>query len=169
MSRNTPKNKTRIRTIYDVMVTDASWRSRLQFMPSVETRLRVRYAETDQMGVVYHANYLIWMEVGRVEYWRASGLRYRDMEREDGVLLVVAEANCRYLSPAVYDEEVIVRTSVAEATPRMIRFDYELLAADDGRKLASGYTKHVFCGADRRPAKLPQKYHEIMGIEKAGA
>ena len=137
-------------------------------MPSVETRLRVRYAETDQMGVVYHANYLIWMEVGRVEYWRAAGLRYRDMEREDGVLLVVAEVNCRYLSAAVYDEEVIVRTSVAEATPRMIRFDYELLAADDGRKLATGYTKHVFCGADRRPAKLPQKYHETLGIKTTG-
>ena len=84
MSRNTPKNKTRIRTIYDVMVTDVIPHSWLQLMPSVETRLRVRYAETDQMGVVYHANYLIWMEVGRVEYWRASGLRYRDMEREDG-------------------------------------------------------------------------------------
>jgi acyl-CoA thioester hydrolase len=90
-------------------------------MAPVETRLRVRYAETDQMGVVYHANYLIWMEVGRVEYWRAAGLRYRDMEREDGVLLVVAEVNCRYLSAAVYDEEVIVRTSVAEVSPRMIR------------------------------------------------
>ena len=166
MSRKTPKNKTRIRTIYAVMVTDAPRRSRLQLMASVETRLRVRYAETDQMGVVYHANYLIWMEVGRVEYWRAAGLRYRDMEREDGILLVVAEANCRYLSPAVYDEEVIVRTSVAEATPRLIRFDYELLAADDGRKLATGYTKHVFCGADRRPAKLPQKYHETLGIKK---
>ena len=85
-------------------------------MAPVETRLRVRYAETDQMGVVYHANYLIWMEVGRVEYWRAAGLRYRDMEREDGILLIVAEVHCRYLAPAVYDEEVIIRTSVAEAT-----------------------------------------------------
>jgi len=166
MSRNTPKNKTRILTIYDVMVTDAVPQSRFQLMPSIDTRLRVRYAETDQMGVVYHANYLIWMEVGRVEYWRGAGLRYRDMEREDGILLVVAEVNCRYLSPAVYDEEIIVRTSVVEATPRMIRFDYEMLAADDGRRLATGYTKHVFCGADRRPAKLPQKYHEKMGITK---
>jgi len=135
-----------------------------QLMAPVETRLRVRYAETDQMGVVYHANYLIWMEVGRVEYWRAAGLRYRDMEREDGVLLVVAEVNCRYLSAAVYDEEVIVRTSVAEVSPRMIRFEYELLALDGGRKLATGYTKHVFCGADRRPAKLPKKYHQTLGI-----
>ena len=139
-----------------------------QLMAPVETRLRVRYAETDQMGVVYHANYLIWMEVGRVEYWRAAGLRYRDMEREDGVLLVVAEVSCRYLSAAVYDEEIIVRTSVAEASPRMIRFEYELLAVDDGRRLATGFTKHVFCGADRKPAKLPQKYHETLGIKTTG-
>jgi acyl-CoA thioester hydrolase len=132
-------------------------------MAPVETRLRVRYAETDQMGVVYHANYLIWMEVGRVEYWRAAGLRYRDMEREDGILLIVAEVNCRYLAPAVYDEEVVIRTSVAEANPRMIRFEYEILASD-GRRLANGYTKHVFCGADRRPAKLPHKYHQKLGI-----
>jgi len=80
------------------------------------------------------------------------------------VLLVVAEVNCRYLSAAVYDEEVIVRTSVAEVSPRMIRFEYELLATDDGRKLATGYTKHVFCGADRKPAKLPKKYHQTLGI-----
>jgi len=133
-------------------------------MDPVETRVRVRYAETDQMGVVYHANYLVWMEVGRVEYWRASGLRYRDMELEDGVLLVVAEVNCRYLSPAVYDEEVIVRTSIAEATSRMIRFEYELIGVEDGRRMATGYTKHVFCGRDRKPARLPQKYHLALGI-----
>ena len=82
-------------------------------MPTVETRLRVRYAETDQMGVVYYANYLVWMEVGRVEYCRAAGLSYRDMERADGILLAVAEANCRYLAPARYDEEIVVRTSIA--------------------------------------------------------
>ena len=72
----------------------------------VDTGLRVRYAETDQMGVVYYANYLIWMEVGRVEFCRAQGIRYRDMEGDDGILLVVAEANCRYLAPARYDDEV---------------------------------------------------------------
>jgi acyl-CoA thioester hydrolase len=108
------------------------------------------------------------MEVGRVEYWRSAGLRYRDMEREDGVLLVVAEVSCRYLSPAVYDEEVIIRTSIAEANPRMIRFEYELLAVDDGRRLATGYTKHVFCGSDRRPKKVPQKYYAALGIANSG-
>ncbi len=107
-------------------------------MSTVESRVRVRYAETDQMGVVYHANYLVWMEVGRVEYWRAAGLRYRDMEREDGVLLVVAEVNCRYRAPACYDDEVVIRTKIGEANARMIRFEYELVAADDGRVLATG-------------------------------
>lgn len=130
-------------------------------MATIETAVRVRYAETDQMGVVYHANYLIWMEVGRVEYWRGAGLRYRDMER-DGILLVVAEANCRYRAPAFYDEEVTIRTTVAEVNTRLIRFEYEMAVED--RVLATGYTKHVFCGSDRRPAKLPLKYHSILGI-----
>src|SRR5208337_4698953 len=102
-------------------------------MDFVETRLRVRYAETDQMGVVYHANYLVWMEVGRVEYWRSLGLRYRDMERDDGILLAVAEAHCRYLAPAYYDEEIVIQTRVADVNPRMIRFEYTLLNAADGR------------------------------------
>ncbi|MEO8096674.1 MAG: thioesterase family protein [Acidobacteriota bacterium] len=137
-------------------------------MHTVEARVRVRYAETDQMGVVYHANYLVWMEIGRVEYWRAAGLRYRDMEREDGILLVVAEVNCRYLAPAFYDDEVVIRTSLAECNARMVRFEYELASCADGSLLAKGYTKHVFCGRDRRPAKLPVKYHEVMGIAKNG-
>lgn len=133
-----------------------------------EARVRVRYAETDQMGVAYHANYLIWMEVGRVEYWRSVGLRYRDIEREDGVLLVVAEANCRYKAPAFYDDEVVIRTSVTESNPRYVRFEYELLVPGENgtgaRVLATGYTKHVFCGRDHRPCRLPQKYHASLGI-----
>lgn len=133
-------------------------------MEVVETRVRVRYAETDQMGVVYHANYLVWMEIGRVEYWRKVGLRYRDMEREDGVRLVVAEVNCRFLAPAYYDDEVLIRTKVAEVNPRLIRFDYELAAAENGRTIATGYTKHVFCGPDQRPRKLPPKYRAALGI-----
>jgi acyl-CoA thioester hydrolase len=108
----------------------------------------VRYAETDQMGIVYHANYLVWMEVGRVEYCRAAGFRYRDLEAE-GVLLAVVEAHCRYLSPALYDEEVIVRTAIEEATQRLVRFSYRMISGEDGRLLAEGSTKHVFCGRDR--------------------
>src|SRR6202046_5788457 len=82
---------------------------------SHETRFRVRYAETDQLGVVYYANYLIWMELGRAEYCRAAGIRYRDMEVNDGVLLAVVEAHCRYLYPARYDEEIVVKPWIAQA------------------------------------------------------
>jgi acyl-CoA thioester hydrolase len=130
----------------------------------VETKLRVRYAETDQMGIVYHANYLIWMEVGRVEYCRAAGIVYRDMERAEGILLAVVEASCRYISPALYDEEVTVRTWIAEANPRMLRFGYEMIEAGAGRRLATGETKHIFCNRDHKPLKLPEKYRAAFGI-----
>jgi acyl-CoA thioester hydrolase len=133
-------------------------------METLETRLRVRYAETDQMGVVYYANYLIWMEVGRAELCRARGLRYRDMEIDDDVMLVVAEANCRYLAPARYDDEVAIRTGIGHATPRMVRFDYEVRDAPSGRSLATGFSKHVFCGRDMKPRKLPQEYWPLFGI-----
>ena len=133
-------------------------------MSPIEARLRVRYAETDQMGIVYYANYLVWMEVGRVEYCRAAGIRYRDMEIDDGILLTVVEASCRYLSPALYDEEVVVRTWIAEARPRMVRFGYEMIEASGGRRLATGETKHIFCGRDRKPVKLPEKYRRAFGM-----
>jgi acyl-CoA thioester hydrolase len=129
-----------------------------------ETVVRVRYAETDQMGVVYHANYLVWMEVGRVEFCRSKGIAYRDMEEQDGVLLVVAEVNCRYSSPALYDEEVAIRTRIAEVNPRVVRFEYEMASLRSAKILATGWTKHVFCGADKRPARLPRKYWALFGI-----
>ncbi|MEO8130516.1 MAG: thioesterase family protein [Bryobacteraceae bacterium] len=123
-----------------------------------ETRFRVRYAETDQMGVVYYANYLVWMELGRVEFCRSAGIRYKDMELNDGVLLAVAEASCRYLFPARYDEEILLKTRVKQAGSRMVRFVYEMFEAESGRKLATGETAHIFCGRDMRPLKLPEKY-----------
>ena len=129
-----------------------------------ETHLRVRYAETDQMGVVYYANYLIWMEVGRVELCRAAGIRYRDMETGDQVLLVVAEANCRYQAPARYDDEIRIRTRIAAATSRLIRFEYEIFDVTTGAMLANGFTKHLFCGPGLRPRKLPEKYWSMFGI-----
>jgi len=134
---------------------------------AIETRLRARYAETDQMGVVYYANYFVWMEIGRVEYCRSSGIRYRDLER-DGFLLAVAEANCRYLAPARYDDEIVVTTTLGDPSPRMPRFDYEIRDASTGRKLATGYTKHIWCGPDFRPRKLPEKYRSAFAIEKPG-
>ena len=133
-------------------------------MKTHDARFRVRYAETDQMGVVYYANYLVSMEVGRVEYCLALGFDYRDMEKEDGIGLAVAEANCRYLFPARYDEEMVVRTGVSEASPRMIQFSYEIENAETGKTLAKGETKHVFVGRDMRPAKLPPKYRSMFGM-----
>jgi acyl-CoA thioester hydrolase len=129
-----------------------------------ETRIRVRYAETDQMGIVYHANYLVWMEVGRVAYCKARGFEYKQMELQDGVFLAVAEARCRYSSPARFDEEVVIRTWVEESNPRMVRFAYEMLLAEGGRKLATGETKHIFLGRNLRPCRLPEKYRESFGV-----
>ncbi len=136
---------------------------------SFETRFRVRYAETDQMGVVYYANYLVWMELGRAEYCRAAGIRYRDMEVNDGVLLAVVEAHCRYLHPARYDEEIAVKTWVAKATQRMVEFEYDIRDVENGRELASGATKHIFLGATMRPVKLPEKYLPLFGITSVPA
>ena len=134
---------------------------------SYETSFRVRYAETDKMGVVYYANYLIWMEVGRAEYCRAAGIRYRDMELDDGILLAVVEAHCRYLRPARYDEEIVVRTWVANANRRAVEFGYQIRDAQSGRQLAAGGTKHVFLGAEMKPVKLPEKYWPLFGIASA--
>ena len=121
------------------------------------------------MGVVYYANYLIWMELGRAEYGRAAGISYRDMEVDDGVLLAVVEAHCRYLSPARYDEEVAVKTWVAKANQRMVEFQYEIRDAQSGRRFATGETKHMFLGAGMRPVKLPEKYLPLFGIGPATA
>jgi acyl-CoA thioester hydrolase len=134
-----------------------------------ETSFRVRYAETDQMGVVYYANYLVWMELGRAEYCRAAGIRYRDMEVNDGVLLAVVEAHCRYLRPARYDDEIKVKTWVSKANPRMVEFQYDIRNLESGRQLASGETKHIFLGANMRPVKLPEKYLPAFGITSVPA
>ena len=138
-------------------------------MNPVETRLRVRYAETDQMGIVYYANYLVWMEVARVEWCRARGFHYRDMEREDGVMLVVAEAQCRYLAPALFDDEVIIETQIAEAGARLIRFEYTMRNAATGQLLATGSTKHVVCSLSRKPTRLPEKYRGYFGVGSVSA
>jgi len=134
--------------------------------PAAETRIRVRYAETDQMGVVYYANFLVWMEVGRVELCKACGFNYRDMERDDGILLAVAEANCRYSAPARFDDEVIVRAWISQAGDRMVTFSYEMRLAENDRKLATGYTRHIFLTRDLRRTRLPEKYHKLFGIER---
>jgi acyl-CoA thioester hydrolase len=133
-------------------------------MLSHQTRLRVRYAETDQMGVVYYANYLVWMEVGRVEYCKALGFSYEEMEREDGIFLAVSESRCRYHFPARFDQEVIVETQLASAHPRMVRFSYEMRLAEGGLRVATGETSHIFCGRDMKPSHLPEKYRANFGL-----
>ena len=131
---------------------------------AVETRLRVRYAETDQMGVVYYANYLIWMEIGRTDFCRKSGFRYRDLELEEGFAIAVAEAQCRYRAPARYDDEILVRTTLERLRRRTLHFTYEILNAGTGELLAEGATVHVVIGTrDGRTHTLPPAYHALLG------
>jgi acyl-CoA thioester hydrolase len=132
--------------------------------PSCETTVRVRYAETDQMGVVYYANYLVWMEVGRAALCKSRGFNYRDMERDDGVYLAVAEATCRYRSPARFDDEIVIKTSIGEAGSRMVTFVYEMRAAEDGHVLANGSTRHIFLNRDMQITRLPEKYLPLFGL-----
>ncbi len=122
-----------------------------------ETTLRVRYAETDQMAVVYHSNYLIWFEVGRVELLRKLGFTYVEME-QDGLNLPVVEARCRYKHPARYDDEILVRCHLAQMRPSLLRFHYEIIRKADGRLLSEGETTHVVVGADMKRTHLTGKY-----------
>lgn len=131
---------------------------------TTEARLRVRYAETDRMGVVYYANYLVWMEVGRVELCKAMGFSYRDMELDAGVALAVAEASCRYRAPARFDDEVIVKTWVEDANVRIVTFGYEMRLAENDVVLATGSTRHVFVDNQMRRTRMPAKYHALFGI-----
>ena len=128
-----------------------------------DTTVRVRYAETDQMGVVYHANYFVWFEVGRVELMRALGIEYKRMEIEDDCHIVVVDVHCRYHVSARYDEVLRVRTRIAESRNRSIRFSYEILRDSDQTLLAAGETLHVICGSNGKPKLLPEKYRLILG------
>lgn len=127
-----------------------------------ETTIRVRYAETDRMGVVYHANYLVWFEIGRTEFCRSRGFNYKDMEENDSAFLVVAESYCRYKAPARYDDEMIVRTHITELRRRSVRFGYEVIRADDGVIIAEGETGHVVTDANTRVISLPESYRQAL-------
>jgi len=123
-----------------------------------ETRIRVRYAETDQMGVVYHSNHFIWFEVGRVELLRQLGFSYKEMETADDCFIAVVDARCRYKAPVHYDDEVIVRTRLKQVREKVIHFGYELLRADSRELLAEGETTHIVANSQMRPRRLPEKY-----------
>jgi acyl-CoA thioester hydrolase len=126
-----------------------------------ESRIRVRYAETDQMGVVYHANHFIWFEVGRVELLRQFGFSYKNMEQEDGCFIAVVDAHCRYKAPVHYDDEVIVRTYLKHVREKVIRFGYELRR----RKRASCWPKarpRTSSPMRMKPRALPEKYMKVF-------
>jgi acyl-CoA thioester hydrolase len=127
--------------------------------PASETRVRVRYAETDQMGVVYHSNYLIWFEVGRVEFIRQLGLNYKQME-EDGCGIAVVDLHVRYKAPARYDDELVIETRLVAARGAVVRFGYRILRVTDGLLLCEGETMHVVVGMDMKKRSLPRKYAE---------
>lgn len=122
------------------------------------------------MGVVYHANYLVWMEVARVDYCRQAGFRYKDLEADFGILLAVTEVNCRYLSPARYDDEIEIETTLTRAHHRAVTFQYELRTVpEDGdgekpRRIATGHTNHMFLNRELRPTPLPMQFREMLGI-----
>ncbi len=125
-----------------------------------EARVRVRYQETDQMGVVYHANYLVWFEVGRVELMRQMGLSYKDMEREEQCGIAVVEATARYRAPAKYDDELIVRTWLTAVRGPVIKFAYAVARLADDVLLCEGHTVHVAVDKAMKKRPLPQRYAE---------
>jgi acyl-CoA thioester hydrolase len=123
-----------------------------------ETRVRVRYAETDQAGMVYHSNYLIWFEIGRVELCRAHGFNYRDMEIEADAFLPVTEARLRYRIPAKYDDVIVIRTRAENIRSRAITFVYEVRRETDDTLLAEGETQHIVMNRAGRARSFPMEY-----------
>ena len=128
---------------------------------SSASRVRVRYAETDQMGVVYYANYLVWFEVGRSDWLRAAGSTYRTMEA-DGVSLPVIEAHAEYRRAARYDDELEIRSTPTLLTPVRVRFDYEIWRAGENAPLAVGHTVHAAMDRNGRPCRLPQAIQVLL-------
>jgi acyl-CoA thioester hydrolase len=125
--------------------------------------LRVRYAETDQMGIVYHANYLVWMEIGRVELVRSRGWSYKELEAE-GLYLAVVEASCKYVYPARYDEEIAVDTTIERSSSRLVEFGYKIRSLNSDKLLAEGVTRHVWLNREMRPVSLPARFAESVRV-----
>ncbi len=128
-------------------------------MKYVDSRTRVRYQETDQMGIAHHANYIVWFEIGRTDLCRATGFPYAEIERR-GYLLVVTEVSCRYKIPYRYDDEVLIRTSVAEVASRSIKFHYELRDGAGDVLHATGHSSHFWL--DREARKPVRADPEVM-------
>ena len=131
---------------------------------TTESRFRVRYAETDQMGFSYYANYLVWMEVGRADFCRQCGFSYAEMENETQTYLAVAEANCRYIAPARYDDEVVVQTGLEKTSRRLLKFVYSFRNASTGTLFAQGYTIHIPLTREGKPKSIPDLYYEKLTL-----
>jgi acyl-CoA thioester hydrolase len=128
--------------------------------PSI-SRVRVRYAETDQMGVVYHANYFVWFEVGRTDLLRGTGSTYRDMEA-DGLSLPVIEARCEYRLPARYDDDLEIHTTGKLISPVRVAFSYEVVRPKDSQTVATGQTVHASLDRSGRPCRLPDRVKDLF-------
>jgi acyl-CoA thioester hydrolase len=129
---------------------------------SGETKLRVRYAETDKMGVVYHSNFVIWFEVGRVELFRQLGFQYSDMEAVDNCHIPVVDLRVRYKAPAQYDDEIVVRTRIKNVRSSLLHFSYEIFRESDRTLLATGETMHIIVDSKLERTTLPEKYMQAF-------
>ena len=125
---------------------------------SGETKLRVRYAETDRMGIVYHSNFVIWFEVGRVELLRQLGFEYSRMEAQDNCHIPVVDLRVRYKAPAQYDDEIVIRTELKNARSSLLHFSYEVFRERDRMLLATGETMHIIVDDKFERRALPEKY-----------
>lgn len=130
-------------------------------MNSMETAVRVRYPETDQMGVVHHSHYLVWFEIGRTELLRTAGYPYVALEK-DGIRMPVVEASCKYHSPARYDDLVLVQTRLEQVSRASVRFAYRVLRSDDGKVLATGSTRHAAIDSQGAPRRLPERLVSLL-------
>src|SRR5256885_11676960 len=129
---------------------------------TADARIRIRYAETDKMGVAYHANYLVWFEVGRVELLRNMGFNYRDLERKYDCHLPVVDVRCRYKSPAFYDDELIIRTRLKAVRSSFLSFTYEVLRSAEDGVLAEGETTHIVVNSKMEKTSLPESYASAL-------
>lgn len=127
----------------------------------VETDLRVRYAETDAMGIVYHTNYIVWFEVGRGEFFRQQGMDYADSEAQ-GIFFPLSEVHARYVAPAGYGDLVRVRTWVENVRSRSLTFRYEVVMAETGQVLVTGWTKHICTDGNGQAKRIPPKLRELL-------
>jgi acyl-CoA thioester hydrolase len=131
-----------------------------------ETRLRVRYAETDRMGIVYHSNFVIWFEVGRVELLRQLGFEYSQMEAQDNCHIPVVDLRVRYKVPAQYDDEIVIRTEIKNVRSSLLHFSYEVFRERDRMLLATGETMHIIVDDKFERCPLPEKYMKAFSRQK---